>query len=91
MMAMMMLAVTPAGDLAMRLKAIQQMDARAAKMKPSFLWMPRRYIERNMKMAAAQSRPKYRSRARKLKIDSGMGEGRGEGEGSKARKPQSSK
>ncbi len=58
MTAMMTLATTPAGDLAMRLKAIQQMDARAAKMKPSFLWIPSRCIERNIKMAAAQSRPK---------------------------------
>lgn len=36
---------------------IQKIEARAAKMKPSFLWIPKRYMDRNMKTAAAQSMP----------------------------------
>lgn len=57
MMAMMTFATTPAAEWAMRLKAIQQIEARAAKTKPSFLCCPSRCMERNMKTAAAQSRP----------------------------------
>ncbi len=57
MMAMTTLATTPAAEWAMRLNAIQQIEARAAKTNPSFLWCPRRYMDRNMKTAAAQSSP----------------------------------
>ena len=57
MIAMMRLATTPAAECAMRLNAIQQIEARAAKIKPSFLWMPSRCMERNMNTAAIQSRP----------------------------------
>lgn len=56
-MAMMTLATAPGAEWAMMLKATQQMEAAAAKMKPSFLWIPSLCIERNMKTAAAQSRP----------------------------------
>jgi len=70
---MMRFDAMPAGDWAKKLKATQQVEARAAKMKPSFLWAPSRCMERNMKTAAAQSRPKYRSRARKLMIESDIG------------------
>lgn len=55
--AMMTLATTPAAECAIRLNAIQQIEARAAKIKPSFLWMPSRCMERNMNTAAIQSRP----------------------------------
>lgn len=74
MTAMMRLATTPAADggVSLILKMIQQIEARAAKTKPSFLWIPSRCMERNMKTAAAQSRPSCARK--KLWIDSGIAE-----------------
>lgn len=53
---MMALATMPPAESTLMLKAIQKALARAARMKPSRWCFPRRHMERNMKMAAAQSR-----------------------------------